>query len=235
MSTSPPRRAPLPSAPSAPQAPALLTELQSEVSVEAAPLLQFMIKHAVLIAALLLLFVAVLAGTASYNWYTNRTAHKAQADLARLIMSTQGLDRVKALELFAAQAAPSIRTAALLALADAATAHEDFALAAHAFAQVAANDTTGAVGLLAGLNQGQALLRTGDAVQAVTVLEGVEARTPETQRTLVRQILAEAALAAKNPGRAQEAFEALAASSAGGEAEYYRHRARALKIAPTAP
>lgn len=225
MSKSLPRRAPLPPEP---QAPALLTELQSEVSTEAAPLLQFIIKNAALIVGALFLFVLILAGTAGYNWYTSRAAHQAQAELARVIISTQGADRITALEAFAAQAPVSIRTATLLALAEAALAQENYTLAAQAFGQVADADKTGAVGLLAGMNQGQTLLRADKAAQAVSVLESVESRTPESQRTLVRQILAEAALADNNFARARQAFDALAGASTGGEAEYYRHRARSL-------
>ena len=136
MSGTPPRRAPLPPEP---QAPAILKEMQSEVSAEATPLLDFIIKHAALIAGALVLFVAVLAGTAGYNWYQTSAVQKAQTELTRVVMSTEGAERVKALEAFIAKAPPSIHTAALLALADAASTQDDFVTAAKAYGQVAAD------------------------------------------------------------------------------------------------
>lgn len=217
-----------------PESQALLNELQSEVSVEAAPLLQFIIRHAGLIVLLLVLFVVALAGTAGYNWYSARAAQNAQLDLARVVMSTQGADRVAALEKFVGSAPSSIRMAAWLALSEAAMAEQNFDMAAKAFGQVAAADPAGAVGLLAALNEGQALMRAGKAVQALTILEKLESLIPEAQRQLVRITVAEAALLAGNPQRAKTAFEALAAASGGTEAEFYLYRARSLEAAAQA-
>lgn len=216
-----------------PSSPALLRDLQSEVSVEAAPLLQFIVKYAGLIVAVLVLFVAVLAGTAGYTWYSARAATTAQMELASVILHTQGAERVMALEHFALKAPSSVRTAAWLALADAATEQQDFVMAGKAFAQVAAADPQGAVGLMASLNEGQALLRAGHAARALEILEKLESHMPEGQRPLVQQILAEAALNAEDKARAIKIFEALAAASTGAEVEYYRFRIRGLEGAAT--
>ena len=208
--------------------PKLLTELQSEVSVEAAPLLQFIVRHMGAIVMVLVLFIVALAGTAGYNWYTERSRVAAQKELSKVVMTAQGADKVKALQAFVGSAPATVKTAALLALADAAMNQQDYAQAAQAFGQIAAADPQGALGLLAGLNQAQALLRAEKPKEALPLLEKLEGLMPEAQRNVVRQVLAEAALQAGDKARAVTAFEAMAKATGGTEAEFYLFRAQAL-------
>lgn len=217
--------------PGQPENAKLLTELQSEVSVEAAPLLQFIVKHVAVIVLVLVLFVIALVGTAGYNWYAERARVQAQKELVRVVMSSQGAEKVKALEAFIAGAPDSIKTAAQLALADAAIVQQDYAVAAKAYAGVAAADSTGALGLLASLNQAQALLSAGKPKEALPLLEKLENVMPESQRNLVRQVLAEAAIQAGDTVKAQKVFEAMANASTGPEADFFRFRAQSLQVA----
>lgn len=209
----------------------LLTELQSEVSVEAAPLLQFIVKHMGVIVTVLVLFVLALAGTAGYNWYAERDRVQAQKELSRVVMATQGAERVKALQTFIAGAPASIKTAANLALADAAVTQQDFAVAAQAFGQIAAADSQGALGMLATLNEAQTLMRAGKAKEALPLLEKLENIMPEGQRNLVRQVLAEAALLSGDAQKAQKMFEAMAAATSGPEADFFLFRAQSVQAA----
>lgn len=210
-----------------PESQRLISELQSEVSLEAAPFLQFILKRAGAIVAALLLFVAALAGTAGYQWYASRAALDAQKALAR-VMGTQEDERVAALERFAAAAPASVRTAAWLALGSAAAARQDSATAARAYAEVATADADGPLGFLAAFNEAQALMRAGESAKALPVLEKLEKTMPEAHRSLVRGVLAEAALLAGQPQRAKQIFEALATSARGGDADYFLYRARSL-------
>ena len=50
----------------------LFRDLQAEVSSESAPLLQFMLRHAGIIAGVVILFLLVLAGTGIWRWYSGR-------------------------------------------------------------------------------------------------------------------------------------------------------------------
>ena len=209
---------------------ALLSELQSEVSTEAAPLLDFILKHAGKIAAVVALFALVLAGTAGYNWYASRAADQARLELARLVIATQGQDKVKALESFAADAPRAVSAAALLALGDAALEVKDYDKAAAAFGRLAEADKDGALGLLAAYNQGEVLNRAGKYVEALAVFEKLENQIPEAARNTVRGVLAQTAVQAGRSERARTAFDALAASSAGPEAEYFRFRAQQLAV-----
>lgn len=211
---------------------ALLSELKSEVPVEAAPLLQFIVRHAGLIVAALVLFLAALAGTAAYNWHADRAVLEARTALAAAV-AAEGPDRVARLEKFAAAAPDSIRAAAWLAVADAAVTQQDFAAAARAYGHVAAADADGALGLAAALNEAQALMRSGEPAKAVPVLERVVNLIPEAHRPPARVLLAEAALQAGQTQLARQTFETLAASAQGGDAEYFRFRARSLRAPAT--
>ena len=95
----------------------LLRDLQLEVSQESAPLLQFMLRHAGLIAGVLVLFLLVLIGTGIYNWHGDSRAEEARDALARTLIQNQGADQVKALSQLAEGAPSSTRFAAYMALA----------------------------------------------------------------------------------------------------------------------
>ncbi len=213
--------------------PQLLNELQSEISTEAAPLLQFILKHAVLIMACLGLFVIILAGVGGYNWYSEKTLLEGQAKLSSIVLSNQGEERMAALEKFLATATNELKGGTLLALAETSMELKAYDKAAEHFGALAAQDTEGAVGLLAALNQGQALFLAGKAKEAVPVLEAIVNKAPATQKIVIQQALAEAALQAGDVEKARQTFEAMANAGQGPESRFFRYRARTVgKAAP---
>ena len=225
----------VPNAPQTPQgSPALLDNLQSEVAVEAAPLLQFIVRYMGVIVAVLVLLILTLAGTAGYNWYKADAREKAQAELQKVLQGAQGPERVAALEAFIPRADDSIRASALLALANAAIDNKLYDKAAAAYGQVSALDATGPVGLTAGLNQGQLLLKAGKAAEALTVLDRLESLFPEDQRALVRQLVVDAAILAGDKQRAATALKALEQHASGTEKAWFAHRLASLGVTPTA-
>ena len=211
---------------------ALLNDLKSEVAVEAAPLLQLIVKYAGLIVLVLVMLIAALAGTAGYQWYKANAKEKAQAELQKVLQSATGEQRIGALEKFLPNAPDTVRTPALLALADAASRAGKFDKAAEAYGQVQEQDVDGAVGLMAGLNQSQLLMHAGKAADAVKVLEKLENTSSDSQRILVRQLLAEAALLAGDTTRAKQALVALQESTNGADKAYYTYRLNMLDAAP---
>ena len=62
----------------------LFRDLQAEVSSESAPLLQFMLRHAGIIAGVVILFLLVLAGTGIWRWYSGGKNEDARQELATL-------------------------------------------------------------------------------------------------------------------------------------------------------
>ncbi len=206
--------------------PQLLEEIQSEVSTEAAPLLQFILKHAILIMACLGLFVVILAGIGGYNWYAERNLLEGQAKLSSIVLSNQGEERVKALESFLTTAPTELKGGTILALAEVSMELKNYDKAAEHYGALAALDSQGAVGLLAALNQGQALLLAGKAKQAVDVLESIVNKPSTVQRVVIQQALAEAALQAGDVEKARQTYEAMVAAGQGPEERFFRYRAR---------
>ena len=207
----------------------LLQELQSEVTHEAAPLLQFLLKHAVTIMVLLGLFLLVLVGMGAYKWYAGKSVIEGQDALARIMLTTQGAPRVTALEKYAREAPARLRVAVLLELADAAMQEKAYAKAAAAYEKAAAEDADGAAGLLASFNHGQALLADGKADAALSVLNALLPRLEANAARNVLPVQAAAALAANKPEQALKSFETLAASAQGAEKEYLESRVLALR------
>ncbi len=212
----------------APLNPHLLSELQSEVSNEATPLLQFILNHAVIIMAGLALFVLILAGIGGYNWYAERNLQEAQANLSQIVLSNQGEERISALEAFLISAPSSMQGGIQLSLAETAMELKDYTKAAGYFGALAMLDTEGALGLLAALNQGQALLLAKKPKEALPIFESLVDKASAVQKIVIQQSLAEAAIQAGDVEKAKKTFEAMAAATPGAEGRFFRYRARTV-------
>jgi predicted negative regulator of RcsB-dependent stress response len=210
------------SAAHAPETPGILDELQSEVSVEAAPLLRFIARNAAAIMVLLGLAAAAVVGIGAWQWHASSRDEEARTNFARLLLQQQGAARVRALEEFAATAPDSVRLAALMELGLAALAEKDAAKAAAAFARVAALDRDKALGAVATLSEAQTLMQAGKPAEALALLESLENTVPEYMRVQVRGLIALNARQAGKTDRAVKAYEDLLAGAQGNDADYYR-------------
>ncbi|MEE0815977.1 MAG: hypothetical protein U0M13_09970 [Desulfovibrio fairfieldensis] len=207
----------------------LFRDLQAEVSSESAPLLQFMLRHAGIIAGVVILFLLVLAGTGIWRWYSGGKNEDARQELARVSMTMQGQERLKALAALADKAPSDVRLSALLAWAQSALESGDAAVAAEVYAKAAKLDADGALGLAAALGEAGSLLKAGKNAEALTLLQGLEARLPGENRSVqLRQMLAEAAARAGQKDLAAKTYQALAQEVNGLDGEYFRVRAEAL-------
>lgn len=189
----------------------LFRDLQAEVSSESAPLLQFMLRHAGIIAGVVILFLLVLAGTGIWRWYSGGKNEDARQELARVSMTMQGQERLKALAALADKAPSDVRLSVLLAWAQSALESGDAAVAAEVYAKAAKLDADGALGLAAALGEAGSLLKAGKNAEALTLLQGLEARLPGENRSVqLRQMLAEAAARAGQKDLAAKTYQALA-------------------------
>ncbi|MCL1986040.1 MAG: tetratricopeptide repeat protein [Betaproteobacteria bacterium] len=221
------------SAAGTPTLPGILGELQSEVSVEAAPLLQFIARNASAIMLLLGLFVVIVVGIGVWQWHVSKRDEEAQTNFSRLLLQQQGAARVSALESFAATAPDSIRLAAFMELGLAALAEKDAVKASAAFARVAALDNNEPFGTVAALSEARTLLQAGKAAEALAILEPLENTVPEHMRVQVRGLVALSARQAGKTDRAIKAYEDLLAGALGTDADYYRFCIRQIKASAT--
>ena len=208
--------------------PGMMGELQSEVSLEAAPLLTFIMNHVGAIVGVVLLLVACIVAAGVYQWHSGNELRDAQLALGKILTGKAGTDRIAALEAMVKDAPESMRTGLWLEVARAAQEAQDYTKAAAAFGQVAQRDK-GPLGITSALNQSDMLLKAGNAAQALSVLEPLAAAAPETMRLMVQESTAAAAEAAGNKKKAVEAYQAILASGKTQDNAYYTSRITALE------
>lgn len=206
----------------------LLRELQAEVSSESAPMLEFMLRHAGTIAAIVVLFVLVLAGTGIWRWYTSSKNDEARQALARVVLQTSGPEQAKELAALAEKVPADVRFSTYLALGQSAMSNGDHAAAADAFAK-AAQASEGPIALVAGMNEAGAMLKAGKYAEALALLQKLQSSLPgEVSAPQLKQMTAEAAVAAGQTEQAARIYLALSREAQGLNAEYYHARATAL-------
>ena len=221
---------------SAPQPAGVMGDLQSEVTVEAAPLLQFITRHVRSIVGLVLLLLVAIVATGVYQWHTAKTMREAHLALGKVLTATTGEDKIKALEALFKDAPESMRTGIHLELALAALQAENFDKAAEAYGEASKMDS-GPISKIAAMNQADILLKAGKAEEALKVLDDIEQSIPENMRIMFLESLASTAEVAGNTARAIKAYEGIVAlGPEGADAAYYQSRIQTLKNpAPASP
>ena len=146
--------------PSGPQIPgSLMGEIQSEVAVEATPLLSFVLRNSRIIVTCIVLLVLVIAGVGGWQWHQTRVEREAHLELGRILVSTQGPERIAALETFLPAAPSAMKSGVQLEIATTALGLEQYGKAADAYAAVAAADPKGSIGMMAAINQASSSAR----------------------------------------------------------------------------
>lgn len=208
----------------------VIGEIQSEVSVEAAPLLKFIIKHSKLIVLLVVLLIGAIVTAGFMQWQAANKQEQAEAELGMILTgATQGADRIAALEAFIAKAPSRLQQGAWLELGMVAQQLGDHQKTAQAFDQAAQLGGTSVLASISRLNQADALMQSGKTDEALKILTALESATNGTMRTLARQTLAAAAEAAGNKELAIKTYEALAAQGPETDLAFYRARLAILK------
>ena len=120
-------------------------EIQSEVAVEATPLLSFVLRNSRIIVTCIVLLVLVIAGVGGWQWHQTRVEREAHLELGRILVSTQGPERIAALETFLPAAPSAMKSGVQLEIATTALGLEQYGKAAEAYAAVAAADPKGSI------------------------------------------------------------------------------------------
>ena len=172
--------------PSGPQIPgSLMGEIQSEVAVEATPQLSFVLRNSRIIVTCIVLLVLVIAGVGGWQWHQTRVAREARLELGRIHVSTQGPERIAALETFLPAAPSAMKSGVQLEIATTALGLEQYGKAAEAYAAVAAADPKGSIGMMAAINQADLLQRQGKYAEALAVFDSLEKSAPESLRPAI--------------------------------------------------
>ena len=191
--------------PSGPQIPgSLMGEIQSEVAVEATPLLSFVLRNSRIIVTCIVLLVLVIAGVGGWQWHQTRVEREAHLELGRILVSTQGPERIAALETFLPAAPSAMKSGVQLEIATTALGLEQYGKAADAYAAVAAADPKGSIGMMAAINQADLLQRQGKY--------SLEKSAPESLRPAILEGQAMSAELAGKLDRALAAYESIATS-----------------------
>ena len=194
--------------PSGPQIPgSLMGEIQSEVAVEATPLLSFVLRNSRIIVTCIVLLVLVIAGVGGWQWHQTRVEREAHLELGRILVSTQGPERIAALETFLPAAPSAMKSGVQLEIATTALGLEQYGKAAEAYAAVAAADPKGSIGMMADLLQ-----RQGKYAEALAVFDSLEKSAPESLRPAILEGQAMSAELAGKLDRALAAYESIATS-----------------------
>lgn len=99
----------------------LLDSIQSEVSREASPILEFLVNNSRKIFMGLTLFVLLVLGFGIFTYYTVSQQRSAQEALGKILIMPESAAKITQLEAFAASGKPELKTAALMALANSAS------------------------------------------------------------------------------------------------------------------
>ena len=217
--------------PSGPQIPdSLMGEIQSEVAVEATPLLRFVIEKSRIIVSCVVVLLLVIIGVGGWQWHQSRVERDAHLELGRILVGTEGAGRIAALETFLPSVPESMRPGVQLEIAVAAIGLEQYAKAAEAYGAVAAADPKGAMGLMAAMNQADVLQREGKYAEALVIFDALEKSAPESLRP---SILEGQALSAEQAGkldRALAAYESIATNLGdAGNTGYFQAQIAELK------
>ncbi|MDR1776900.1 MAG: hypothetical protein LBR31_03610 [Desulfovibrio sp.] len=208
----------------------LLSEIQTEVSAESAPLLNFMLRHANAMVALVVGLLLLVAGVGAWQWRSGVKNAEAADEIARVCTASSGEARIRALADLARTAPDRVRLSAYMTLGQYAAQDGDDAAAAEAYAQAARLAGEGPFAAAALLARAGALLRAGNSAEALSLLQDVEQRLPQRARIpQLRQMIAEAAISAGQKDVAAAVYMELAQAAPEREGEYFRARAAALE------
>ncbi len=207
----------------------LMGELQSEVSVEATPLLRFVLAHIRLLVGGVVVLVLAIAAVGGWRWYENSVQREAEIALGHIRVSTSGEERIAALEKIAADIPENLRLGLQLDIAITALGMEDLPRAAAAYGALYAQDPKGPVGLMAALNQADILQRQGKPAEALAVLDALEKNAPQSMRSVILEGQAISAEQSGDLNRALGDYEALVKAAGGDNLGYMQAKIAELR------
>lgn len=176
--------------------------------------------------------VALLLAVALYegvdHWRTGKAAKAADALGVILIEKTEPKARVQALEDFLKDAPSSLKPTVQLELAAAAMIDKQYDKAALAWTDLEGSSSPD-VKAIAGLGHAKSLLLSGKAQEALTLLEALKTKAPDSYKTAITRQIAVTAEQAGNTQTASAAYKELTEKEEGAGKPYFEFKANQFK------
>ena len=207
--------------------PLFVDTLQQSVSKEAAPLLNFVLKHIKMIAAGLLALVMLISGVGMYHYMHDQKILTAQTELATLAAGASTEAQLADLKAFVETVSAEVRPAALLTLAKASLRVNDYAAAESAWAALQATGID-SMREIAGMGRANAYAKMGKLTEAVTVLETL---VPQASKAYVLTVKHQLALMAEQSGDVEKAlavYKELETAVPAANKKFYTHKIASL-------
>ncbi len=212
------------------QDPSILRDIESEVTQETRPLLQFIVNNAKLIVGVVVGLLVALAVAGAWRWHTQSQQEALQGELGQIMHQRATPEQLDALEKLAKDAPARLKAPVYAVQAQSALAQQNYAKAAEAYGRVARSLADMPLGVLGSVNEAASLFGAGKFDEGLKILEPIAARLPKEASMQVRAMLGEAAAKAGRAELAASAFEEVASQSEGLMAEYYRSRAKEVRL-----
>lgn len=208
----------------------ILDSIQSEVSKEASPLLEFLIRNSKKIALLVVLVIVAAAAFGGWTVYSENQVNAAREELGLLVVRPESEAKLAALEKFAADAPAELKTGAYLALASSAAQAGRHDLAASAWGQIASL-TGSPMHFTAQLGEAASLKDQGKGEQALMLLESMLSGTPAEMSPVLNSAILDLA---EDLGQWDRALQAcnniLNDESISADKAFWRQRAEYLRL-----
>ena len=192
------------------QASSVISSLQSEVSSEASPMLQFLIRHASVIVLGFFLFIAAIVGYWVYSWHSDKQNTADAKELGALVSIADPERRLAKLEEYLPSAPKSTRATAWFAVMESARALRNYPKLFTAWEAIGKLDPS--LKTTAGLGMAAALASQDKYREALDTLDTLLPGLSESDAVLVNTQIVPYAEAIKDYARALKASEALAAA-----------------------
>ncbi|MBR4742387.1 MAG: tetratricopeptide repeat protein, partial [Desulfovibrio sp.] len=172
----------------------ILTELESEIGQENAPLLAFITTHGGKIAACVLLFLVIVGTSGLIQWYQNKQQRNCLEEKIKIEQSLTGQEKIKALQELFAKAPSKLKSLLAFEVADAASSIKDYATAEKFYDQVAKEDADSHAATMALIAKTACLMHQDKNAEALTLLETIEKMLPDPKPQVYLRLIADAAL-----------------------------------------
>lgn len=203
--------------------------LAGEVNQEASRLLEALLRYKnVIIGVALALIIAAAAYTGVTLW-SSHSVSTAQEELGKILLTTDGADRIDALTDFAANAPEGVRNSALFELADAQMRAGQYETATATWDQLAGRIQSLELGIVAQMGKARSQLLSGQAEQAQQTVAAIQSQAPDSFQGPLNRLLATAAEQAGDTQTALDAYQALLSGGQAADAPFLQYKIQQLQ------